>query len=832
MLKSRKFLLRVAVFGLIFGMFILIADPAFARDITVISKVKAGSGTVEPSGNLAVQTGDVLTFKITPAAGYSVDYVKLDGASVGAVTTYTFTADSSMGFHMFYVYFRSGVGRTITASAGQNGSISPSGAISVSDGGSQTFTMSPNSGYEVDTVTVNGQSKGAVTSYAFSNVTSDQTINVTFKEIQVVQHTITADAGLNGEIGPSGSVLVNDGEDQSFTITPDSGYEVDDVTVDDQSEGAVTSYDFTNVTDDHTISVTFKEVASSTHYIVASAGTGGSITPSGSVPVNDGAAQIFTMAPISGYVVEDVEVDGQSKGVMTSYDFTNVTDDHTISVTFKEASSATHYIVASAGTGGSITPSGSVPVNEGATQMFTMTPISGYVVEDVKVNGQSIGAVTSHTFDSVTADALISVTFKEASTTQYIIAATAESGGNISPSGTVMVNEGESQTFTMIPDDGYMVYDVKVDGISMGTQTSYTFPSVTSHHIIRVSFKIIGGTQYTINASAGLNGSITPPGAVTVNEGEAKTFTMIPADGYVVEDVKVDDQSVGAVNTYPFASVNADHTIHVTFKVSTGTQYIITATSGDHGNIYPLDAVSVQEGESQTFTMNPEAGYAVDDVRVDGTSKGAITYYTFPSVNADHTIHVTFKSSGIMQYTINADSGNNGSISPSGDVLVNSGETKTFIMYMAVGYEVDDVFVDGKSVGPVTSYTFPDVNDSHEIYAMFKGIGGPIYTITATYEGQGTINPSGLITVSAGASKTFTMYLAPMYEVEDILVDDISVGPLETYTFQSVTENHKIHVKFVSMGCVPGDADYDRKVTLKDVIINLQTLSGIATQEE
>jgi hypothetical protein len=72
-----------------------------------------------------------------------------------------------------------------------------------------------------------------------------------------VTYTITASSGLNGSISPSGSVIVNQGSDKTFTITPDSGYSIDDVLVDGSSVGAVSSYTFTNITQNHTISAAF-----------------------------------------------------------------------------------------------------------------------------------------------------------------------------------------------------------------------------------------------------------------------------------------------------------------------------------------------------------------------------------------------------------------------------------------------------------------------------------------------------------------------------------------------------------------------------------------------
>jgi len=114
-----------------------------------------------------------------------------------------------------------------------------------------------------------------------------------------ITHTITASAGANGSITPSGAVTVNHGNSQSFTIAPDANYHVVDVQVDSVSQGAITTYTFNNVTTDHTISVSF---AIDTHTITASAVGNGSISPSGSVTVNHGNRQDFTVTPNNGYI--------------------------------------------------------------------------------------------------------------------------------------------------------------------------------------------------------------------------------------------------------------------------------------------------------------------------------------------------------------------------------------------------------------------------------------------------------------------------------------------------------------------------------------------------
>ena len=158
------------------------------------------------------------------------------------------------------------------------------------------------------------------------------------------------------------------GANQTFTITADPCYHVADVLVDGVSVGAVSSYTFNNVSVNHTIAASF---AIDVKTITASAGTGGSISPSGSVPVNCGSNKTFTIAPTACYHIADVLVDGVSVGPVSSYTFSNATANHTIAASFAVD---VETITASAGAGGAISPSGAVAVNCGSGQAFAITP--------------------------------------------------------------------------------------------------------------------------------------------------------------------------------------------------------------------------------------------------------------------------------------------------------------------------------------------------------------------------------------------------------------------------------------------------------------------------
>ncbi len=146
-----------------------------------------------------------------------------------------------------------------------------------------------------------------------------------------------------------------------------------------------------------------------------------------------------------------------------------------------------------------------------------------------------------------------------------------------------------------------------------------------------------------ITAGAGAGGTISPSGMVVVPVHTDKTFTITPADGYKITDVQVDGKSAGALNTYTFKDVFADHTISASFDKADKVKYTITAIAGAGGSISPSGTVVVDAHSSQDFSITPDDGYKVIDVQVDGKSVGGVTSgLTINDITANHSISVVF----------------------------------------------------------------------------------------------------------------------------------------------------------------------------------------------
>lgn len=105
---------------------------------------------------------------------------------------------------------------TITASAGENGSISPSGEVEVEEGNNQTFTIAANEGYEIDTLKVDGVEVSSAMSYTFENVTAAHTIEVTFKAQEIIVPPSVEKPTITSQ--PQ-NVSVKVGEQAAFAVT-------------------------------------------------------------------------------------------------------------------------------------------------------------------------------------------------------------------------------------------------------------------------------------------------------------------------------------------------------------------------------------------------------------------------------------------------------------------------------------------------------------------------------------------------------------------------------------------------------------------------------------
>ena len=415
-------------------------------------------------------------------------------------------------------------------------------------------------------------------------------------------------------------------------------------------------------------------------YLVTFAQSGLSSDASGTVVTAFGVAKTYGQLPNSTWVDSDGSVTFSYASTVSSsvsgkqYVLTgaNASSPLTVSGATKITGSyKTQYQVTftvSPSEGGSTNPSGSnVWEDAGSTISITTTPNAGYTFSSWSSN---TGSITFSNPNSASTTATISrtgtITASFAINT-FTISASAGANGAISPSGSVVVNYGGSQSFTITANTGYHIVDVVVDDVSQGAVSSYTFSNVQAAHSISASFAInthdipvtqgandvitttvnYGGT-YTITVTQGANGVITP-GTTTVNYGESQSFTITPNSGYYIASITTDAGSVTVTSpsgqTVSFSNVQAAHSITATF--ASATTVPATTDSGATVDLAISGNITSSQISNVTIATNQSAATTTVSFIVTGESgttgfgnvtipRSALPYGTTPTIYIDN----------------------------------------------------------------------------------------------------------------------------------------------------------------------------------------------------
>ncbi len=156
------------------------------------------------------------------------------------------------------------------------------------------------------------------------------------------------------------------------------------------------------------------------------------------------------------------------------------------------------------------------------------------------------------------------------------------------------------------------------------------------------------------------------------------------------------------------------------------TMHKTTVVTGVGGTVSPSGVVNIPENGERTFTFSPNQWFVIDEILIDGVSKGSITSYTLSNVTGEHSIEAIFKKDPNAPdlYLITASANANGIISPEGTQTIETGKSSSFSCTPDNGYAIDYVKIDGVKYGPITDGAFSNVRADHSVEAFFKEASG------------------------------------------------------------------------------------------------------------
>ncbi len=209
---------------------------------------------------------------------------------------------------------------------------------------------------------------------------------------------------------------------------------------------------------------------------------------------------------------------------------------------------------------------------------------------------------------------------------------------------------GQLAELEAIPNESYEFLYWEKDGYSYPANNPFSWEVEEDKDVMAVYriryFDIMTSYEGAGNITP-TEGSLSPSGLFRIQKDSEITFNIEPSEGYYIEDVIVDGTSHGPMDSFTFESVDADHTIEVVFSIYI---FSITVESGENGEILPYNGtidpdgtVEVDYGSHQSFLINPDEGYVITDVIVDGESIGPQEVYVFQDVTDDHHIKAVFE---------------------------------------------------------------------------------------------------------------------------------------------------------------------------------------------
>lgn len=407
--------------------------------------------------------------------------------------------------------------------------------------------------------------------------------------------------------------------------------------------------------------------------------SGGSVVGELVRQVTAGDEVVIHFLPDQGYEIDTVYANwGILEVVNNSVSIVDIQADTTVRATFKMTgahSILTNMYPLHAGT---ITPAGA-RVKTGQDQEFTIVSNPGYEIMNIVVNGKEIfpGIMITlwpaplfieHTFTltNIQENQNVVVNFKERDGLRFAVKGIAGQGGAISPDGIATIEKGKSCQVSVKADPGFAIKDITVNGASVTPQTftvltehAFTLSNIQEDYIVEASFAPLAPPTYTIVASAGPNGSISPAGAVIVEKGYSITFTMTPDAGYDIDTVLHNGNIVPAINgTYTIENVQEDHVLEVSFGI--GMHYHVQTIAGINGSITPEGLTPVNRGASFTFTAKADSGYVIQDILINSksilnapysTPEGSFSLvdeytYTIYDINEEYVVEAVFMEKG------------------------------------------------------------------------------------------------------------------------------------------------------------------------------------------
>jgi hypothetical protein len=733
------------------GPIVATCTVAFAATLETFQVSSSGDGweTISPSSPQAVAYGQQQTFTVTASTGYTLSQSVGGDCPAGTwsgsgYTTGPITASCSVSFTATASTYE------VTPLGDSNETITPSDPQTVGYGQTQSFTVTPNSGYSLDLGVRGGCPVGIWDGYVYTTgaITADCT--VTFSATQVT-YQVTGSGDSNETISPSNPQTVTWGQMLSFTVTPSPGYTLLSSVGGTCPAGSWSGSVYTTGAIVRDCSAAFS-ASLSPALVSVSGDSNETITPDMPETVAIGSTLTYTVTANTGYTVSQAVGGTCPTGSWNGATYTTGTIASDCSVAF--TATLNLYTVTPSGDGWeTIAPSTPQTVSYGETQSFTVTPSVGYTVLTSVQGTCPAGTWNGDAYTTGVISADCSVIFG-ASQNIYSVTSSGDSHEMIQPAGTQLIGAGTSARFTVTSDAGYTATQQVGGSCPTGSWSGSVYTTAPIYSDCSVSFSATLNI-YQVTPGGDGNEVFTPDTPQSVSYGGTQTFTVTADRGYALSMTATGTCPAGSWNggAYTTGVITGDCSVSFT---ATPITFRVSATSSDGWEtVSPTGPQIVLQGATQTFTVTPAAGYTVSTA-VTGTcpagSWSADVYTTGPIV-ADCSVSF---SATAATYTVTVSGDGWETISPTAAQTVGYGSTQSYTVDPLTGYRVSTTVGGTCPAGSWTGdewTTGPITVDCTVVFSAPR----ITYQVSPSGDGWETINPSGAQAIPYDTPATFTV---------------------------------------------------------------------------
>lgn len=297
--------------------------------------------------------------------------------------------------------------------------------------------------------------------------------------------------------------------------------------------------------------------------------------------------------------------------------------------------SKTHYVSVIAGKGGTV--SGGGTVEDGGNVTVYASPGAGYSFQGwYDESGAFVSNKKNFTIIHVTQDITLTAKFTRG-TVKISTYASPEEGGVTSGYGTY--NVGGSATVKASANTGYTFKCWKLGDKVVSKDKNFKITNLSEDMKLTAYFS---RDRYNVQVDVSPSGAGAVDGSGTYNPGSDVTLTAYPATGFNFKGWYCNYQLLSSSTTYTIKNIQSDCCIVALFEKKGAQAFLMTSSAGSGGKITPAVSAPVPAGSNVSYTITPDAGYYISDVKVDGASIGAVPIYAFTNVQSDHKIEAYF----------------------------------------------------------------------------------------------------------------------------------------------------------------------------------------------